>query len=65
MQSEAEVQLHVKTQAELVPELTARVLALHSYETPEVVAVPITGGSLPYLAWVRDSTRAASAPGAK
>ena len=26
----------------------------HPYDTPEVVALPIVGGSEPYLAWIRD-----------
>lgn len=38
--------------------LAARVRALHSYETPEVIAVPITAGSEAYLEWVRSVTRA-------
>lgn len=27
---------------------------LHSYETPEIIAVPITSGSDDYLSWLRD-----------
>jgi len=28
------------------------VRAIHSYETPEIVALPLTAGSLPYLEWL-------------
>jgi periplasmic divalent cation tolerance protein len=36
--------------------LTEAVLALHPYDTPEVVALPVVGGSAPYLAWLHDAT---------
>ena len=29
-----------------------RLRALHPYELPEVIAVPITSGYRPYLAWI-------------
>ena len=32
--------------------LEARVRALHSYEVPEVIAVPLVAGSAPYLEWL-------------
>ena len=40
--------------------LAARVRALHSYQTPEVIALPITAGSDAYLEWLRS---VAPAPG--
>ena len=51
-----EVLLIAKTTAALVPRLTERVVALHSYQCPAVVAVPITGGNPDYLAWVAAET---------
>jgi periplasmic divalent cation tolerance protein len=51
-----EVLLIAKTRAELVPRLTARILALHSYQCPAVVAVPICGGNPDYLAWIEEQT---------
>ncbi len=48
--------LLVKARAADVPALEVRVRALHSYELPEVVALPIVAGSLPYLAWLGDAT---------
>jgi periplasmic divalent cation tolerance protein len=51
-----EVLLIAKTRAELVPRLTERVIALHSYQCPAVVAVPICGGNPDYLAWIEEQT---------
>jgi periplasmic divalent cation tolerance protein len=39
-----------------VSALETRVRALHSYEVPEVLALPVTAGSAPYLAWLADAT---------
>jgi periplasmic divalent cation tolerance protein len=53
-----ELLLIVKTRAALAGTLEARVRALHSYETPEVIALPITTGSQKYLEWLQRATRA-------
>jgi periplasmic divalent cation tolerance protein len=53
VQEEAEVLLVAKTRADRVAELEARVRALHPYEVPEVIALPIQAGSDAYLRWVR------------
>ena len=54
---EAEEHLLVmKARTADVPALTARVRALHSYDVPEVVALPLTGGSEAYLAWLAAAT---------
>lgn len=37
-------------------ELEREVRALHSYDTPEIVAVPILAGSAPYLEWLKETT---------
>jgi periplasmic divalent cation tolerance protein len=47
-----EVLLLVKSVRPRLEALTARVRALHSYSVPEVIAVPIVGGSDAYLAWL-------------
>lgn len=44
----------VKTRTALLDRVVAAVRAAHSYETPEVVAVPIVGGDEAYLTWVED-----------
>jgi periplasmic divalent cation tolerance protein len=36
--------------------LETRVRALHPYDVPEVLALPVTAGSAPYLAWLAEST---------
>ena len=55
-----EVLLIVKTRASLVPALAARVRAIHPYELPEVLALPVAGGSEAYLDWVRGAAEASS-----
>jgi periplasmic divalent cation tolerance protein len=54
---EAEVLLLLKTQAPLFEQLRRRVLALHPYECPEVIAVRPEQGHAPYLAWIAENTR--------
>lgn len=49
---DAEVLLLIKTTRAAFPALRDRVLALHPYELPELLAVDVDGGHLPYLAWV-------------
>jgi periplasmic divalent cation tolerance protein len=58
LHDDPEVLLIVKTRAPLLDALTARVRALHPYELPEVLALPVAGGSEPYLAWVRGAAEA-------
>ncbi|HYV05713.1 MAG TPA: divalent-cation tolerance protein CutA [Blastocatellia bacterium] len=50
-----EALLIIKTTDERYPELEDRVKQLHSYSTPEVIAVKIERGSSDYLSWLRDS----------
>lgn len=53
---EEEVLLLIKTRAELFEEVRSRVRALHSYETPEVLMVPVAAGDADYLDWLAEST---------
>ncbi|MCI0487480.1 MAG: divalent-cation tolerance protein CutA [Blastocatellia bacterium] len=48
--------LIIKTTDERYAALERRVKELHSYSTPEVVALKIERGSEDYLKWLRDST---------
>lgn len=59
VQHDTEVTLLVKTTAAAVAALTARIVALHPYKLPEVVAVPVAAdeGHAPYLAWVAAQVR--------
>jgi periplasmic divalent cation tolerance protein len=43
----------MKTHKDLFTELVVCVKALHSYEVPEVLAMPVVDGSGEYLAWMR------------
>lgn len=47
-----EAVLLLKSEADLVERLSARVRTLHSYQVPCVLALPIMGGDPDYLAWV-------------
>ncbi len=54
---ESEALCVVKTRADRVEALRARLVALHPYEVPELVVVDVAGGHEPYLAWVASSVR--------
>src|SRR5215213_8103425 len=55
IERQAEVLLIAKTTVDRFPELEKEVRALHSYETPEIVAIPMALASTPYLAWLTSS----------
>ncbi len=57
VQDEAEALLVLKTTRARLEALRDRVLALHPYEVPEVLALPVEAGSAPYLAWLAAETR--------
>ena len=57
LQNDAETLAIIKTSADRFEALTKRIVELHPYEVPEVIALPVLGGHTPYLAWVADSTR--------
>jgi periplasmic divalent cation tolerance protein len=41
-----------KTRRDLFPALAAEIRRLHSYEVPEIIAVPVVDGAEPYLLWM-------------
>lgn len=53
----AETVLICKSMEDRLDALTKKIRELHSYETPCVAALPITGGNPEYLAWVEECTR--------
>jgi periplasmic divalent cation tolerance protein len=53
VQSEQEILLILKTTPERFPALRDRIVALHPYETPEVIALPVVDGLEKYLTWLR------------
>jgi periplasmic divalent cation tolerance protein len=58
-----EVLLLIKSTAQRWDELRGRITELHSYDTPEIVAVPISAGSEKYLNWIGRETSAAAQDG--
>lgn len=56
VQDDAEALLLLKTTRARFDALRDRVLALHPYEVPEVIALPVEAGSERYLAWIRGET---------
>ncbi|MBL4692695.1 MAG: divalent-cation tolerance protein CutA [Magnetovibrio sp.] len=56
VQDDQEVALVLKTRKDLVSQATQRILALHSYDCPCIVALDIKGGSPEYLNWIAKET---------
>jgi periplasmic divalent cation tolerance protein len=52
---EPECLLMIKTAARRYAALEQHIKANHAYETPEIVQLPITGGSPQYLHWIEAS----------
>jgi periplasmic divalent cation tolerance protein len=59
VQNDQEWQCWIKTSTDRLDALTEHIKKNHSYDVPEVVALPIVGGSEDYLTWVTDETRPA------
>jgi len=57
IERQAEVLLLAKTTRSKFEELERAVRALHSYDTPEIIALPIVAGSAPYLEWLSASLK--------
>jgi periplasmic divalent cation tolerance protein len=55
VESSKEVLLMIKTSRHRFPALERTIKRLHSYDTPEIIALPIAAGSSDYLAWISDS----------
>jgi periplasmic divalent cation tolerance protein len=47
----------MKSRRDLFAALAQRVKELHSYEVPEILALPIVEGSADYLAWISENLR--------
>ena len=50
-----EVLLLIKTTQSCLVALEKKILKLHSYDTPEIIALPVVAGSRDYLRWVVDN----------
>lgn len=53
-----ETRASLHTRASLVTSIVEQTLDQHPYETPCVVALPITAGNPAYVAWINDETQA-------
>ncbi|MGO8816261.1 MAG: divalent-cation tolerance protein CutA [Terriglobia bacterium] len=54
-----EYQIFIKTTRGMFPEIQAAISRLHSYQTPEIICLPIIDGSREYLQWVNESVKPA------
>ena len=57
MEEATESVLLIKTSRDLFPALEAAVKSLHSYEVPEVIALPIVIGSNAYMNWLHQELK--------
>src|SRR5678809_129218 len=57
IERQSEVLLLAKTTRSKFDELEREVRALHSYDTPEIIAVPVVAGSASYVDWLIKSTK--------
>lgn len=54
---ESEILLIIKTRTDLFEELSTIVQAMHPYDVPEIIAIPVTDGSKKYLEWISAVTQ--------
>lgn len=55
IEEEREWQCLAKTEAARYPEVEAAIRELHSYDEPEILAIPVLAGSKGYLDWVSEN----------
>lgn len=60
LEQQDEWQIVIKTDLTLFPALETKIRELHSYDLPEVIALPISTGSAAYLNWIGQSIGPAS-----
>lgn len=56
VETEQEWRVDFKTTTAVLNRLTDRVVELHEYDTPQVIATPLVGGLDTYLKWIKDET---------
>ncbi|MEV1292420.1 divalent-cation tolerance protein CutA [Pseudonocardia sp. NPDC049635] len=57
VQTETEWRVEIKTADDRVDALTHHLRQRHTYDVPEIIATPVTGGDADYLSWVLAETR--------
>lgn len=55
---DSEVLMLVKTMESRKTVIMSKIRELHTYELPEMIVIPVTGGFLPYLTWIEEETGA-------
>jgi len=55
VQKDSEVLMILKTRKSKIGRLEKTIREIHSYETPELIAIPVAYGLLEYLKWIDDS----------
>ena len=56
MEESQEVIMIAKTRKTLMPKLIEKVNSLHSYDCPCILELPIQGGNLDFLSWIKSQT---------
>ena len=56
VETEKEVMMFIKTVKENYKNVEKLILENHSYEVPEIIALPVTGGEEKYLQWVSNGS---------
>lgn len=57
LENEQEALLILKSRSALLSDIIRVVKTLHSYDEPEIIAIPILAGSESYLAWIEKETQ--------
>ncbi len=57
IEEQAEVQLWIKTSAQASLKAVERLKSLHSYQVPEILILPVSGGHQEYLSWILAETQ--------
>ncbi len=56
IECDQEFLLIIKTRSTLYPQVEQKILEIHPYELPEIIAVPLSNGLPAYLSWIDDNT---------
>jgi len=54
IQKDSEVLMIIKTHRKLFSELEAKIKALHPYQVPEIISLPIEQGNADYVKWIHE-----------
>jgi len=57
VEDESESLIFIKTRSDSVEALIARIKGLHTYDVPDIIAIPIEKGYQPYLDWVVENSQ--------